>query len=278
MTIIKLATVSAGLAFISLACDARTLIGMVPDGSAPDDSAPHSDASVPDVPAGTVGHTCTAVTFPGDAPYTLPAGVAGTWTGYFQGGSPLQTSDVIKFSIQQLAGGSGEVRVTLGTAAAPPPAASATEYYPPGTSTEPTMRLPGFVEGVSYVAHAVTWQGPRLKFLLSLAQPWESWCALQTPYFVVDSNRYNCIPGYGGVTSSPDAGERMCLAFDLQGTKQTPTACAQLSQCNGEFCTCDACGCAASVENGSSFDLTFDADLLTGIVDGQNVRLTRDAN
>ena len=52
MTIGKLATISAALAFASLACDARTLIGMVPDGSAPDDGAPHSDALVPDVPPG----------------------------------------------------------------------------------------------------------------------------------------------------------------------------------------------------------------------------------
>ena len=59
MTIGKLATISAALAFASLACDARTLIGMVPDGSAPDDGAPHSDAFVPDVPRGTEGHTCT---------------------------------------------------------------------------------------------------------------------------------------------------------------------------------------------------------------------------
>src|SRR4051812_14196348 len=211
MTISKLTTVSAGLAFMFLACDAHTLIGMVPDGSAPDDGAPHRDVLAPDVPVGTEGHTCTPVTFPGDAPYTLPAGVIGTWTGYFQGGSPVPTSDVIKFSIQQLADGSGEVRVTVGTAAAPPPAATATEDYPPGTTPNPTMRLPAFVEGVSYLAHAVTWQGSRLKFLLSIAEPWESWCALQTSYFVADANRYNCVPGFGGQTSSSgDAGEPMC--------------------------------------------------------------------
>jgi hypothetical protein len=280
MTISKLATVSAGLAFIFLGCDARTLIGMVPDGSAPDDGGPHSDALVPDVPAGTDGHTCTPVTFPGDGPYVLPAGVAGTWTGYFQGGSPVPTSDVIKFSIQQLADGSGEVRVTIGTAAAPPPATSATDYYPPGAPMDLSIRLPSLLEGVSYLAHAVTWQGTRVKFLLSDTQPWESWCALQSSYFVADQSRYNCIPGFGGSASfpAPDAGgEPSCIAEDVQGTKQTPISCAQYSQCNGQFCACDSCGCAAAAGNASSFDVTFDADLVTGVCDGHNVRLTRDA-
>ena len=117
MTIGKLATVSAALALASLACDARTLIGMVPDGSTPDGGpGPTTDASTSDSAGGTgdAGHTCTPVTFQGDAPYTLPAGVAGNWTGYFQGGSPLQTSDVVKLSIQQLANGMGEIRVTMG--------------------------------------------------------------------------------------------------------------------------------------------------------------------
>jgi hypothetical protein len=277
MTIERLAMVSASLAFASLACDARTLIGMVPDASAPDDGAPRTDAFVPDVPPGTEGHTCAPVTFPGDAPYTLPAGVAGTWTGYFQGGSALQTSDVIRFSVQQQAGGLGEIHVTMGTAAAPAPATSATEFYPPGSSSDPQIRIPDFVEGVSYLAHAVTWQGTRLKFLLSVAQPWESWCGLQSSYFVADSNRYNCVPGFaGGWSPAPDGGEPLCVSSDLQGTKQTPVSCAQFSQCNGQFCTCDSCGCAAAVQNGRSFDVTFDGDLVTGVGDAHDVRLTRD--
>jgi hypothetical protein len=277
----KLATLTA-LSVVSLAaCDARTLIGMVPDGSAPDDgSLPHSDAAPPpDAPPGTEGHTCAPVTFPGDAPFTLPAGVAGTWTGYFQGGSPLQSSDAIKFSIQPLADGSGEIQVTVGTAAPPPPATSATDYYPPGAPTgtdPPGVRIAEIVEGVSYVGHAVSWQGTRLTFLLSTAQPWDSWCALQTSYFVADRNQYNCVPGFGGVTTYSDGGS-VCVSEDLQGSKQTPVPCAQFMQCNGQFCTCDSCGCAASVATTASFDVTFDGDLVTGVGDGFNVRLTRTA-
>jgi hypothetical protein len=289
MTIGKLAAIGASLAFASLGCGARTLIGMVPDGSAPDDGAPRTDVLVPDVPPGTEGHTCTPVTFPDDAPSTLPATVAGTWTGYFQGGSPLQTSDVIKLSVQQLAGGSGEIRVTVGTAAAPPPPTSATDYYPPGPPTDLTYRRPIVVEGVSYLAHAVTWQGTRLKFVLAATQPWESWCALQTSYFVVDQNRYNCIPGFGGVFSDvADAGGPWCLTEDVQGTKQTTVSCAQFSQCNDQFCTCDSCGCSAMAGNAGSldagvsspdsFDVTFDGDTATGVGAGHNVRLTRDVN
>jgi hypothetical protein len=278
MTIGKLTTLAVTAALSLLACDARTLIGMVPDAGTnpPDGSQPSSDASAPDAGPGTQGHTCTPVVFPGDARYTLPAGVAGTWTGYFQGGSPLPTSDVIKLSLQQASDGSGEIRVTFGTAAAPPPATSATDYYPPGTSTDPlTARFPGLVEGASYLAHAVTWQGTRLKFQLSEAQPWESWCALQTSYFVVDRNEYNCAPGFGGAVANEPGGP-MCVAEDLQGRKQTPIPCGQFSPCSGQYCTCDACGCAGGVTNTRRFAVTFDGDLVTGVDDGHNVRLTRD--
>ena len=90
---------------------------------------------------------------------------------------------------------------------------------------------------------------------------------------------YNCVPGFGGSwCPAPDGGEPLCVAQDGQGTKQTPVSCAQFSQCNGQLCTCDSCGCAASVENGRSFDVTFDADLVTGVGDGHNVRLMRDVN
>ena len=93
MTITKLATVSVALAFASLACDARTLIGMVPDGSAADGGpGPTSSNDAGDTASGTAdaGHTCTPVTFAGESPYTLPAGVAGNWTGYFREALPCR--------------------------------------------------------------------------------------------------------------------------------------------------------------------------------------------
>jgi hypothetical protein len=286
----RLTTITVALALASVGCSTRTQIGLVPDGS-PSDSAipPSTDAVARDVPPGEQGHTCAPVTIPGDGPYTLAPGVAGTWTGYFQGGSPVSTSDAVKFALQTQADGSGDIRVFIGTGAPLPPATSATDYYPPGSPTDDTVDTPHLIEGVSYIAHGVTWEGTRLKFFLSQTEAWAGWCALQTSYFVNDSNRYNCIPGFGGSTSDDADGGTMCGTQDVQGTKQTPVPCGQFSLCAaGLFCTCDSCGCAAVAGypgapatvvtgNASIFDVTFEGDLATGVGAGYNVRLTRAA-
>lgn len=290
----KLATLSAVSALSLLACDARTLIGMVPDASPPDSgSAPDSwptdsnDGAVtgnsPDATDGFVGGftvdagkgTCTPVTWPGDTPAALPAGAAGNWTGYFQGSSPLGTSDAVKFSIRQRSDGSGEILVTMGTAVPPPPATSATDYYPPGLMMATPISSPWLIDGFTYLAHEVKWQGSRLQMSIPLAQPWESWCALQPTYAVVDApGRYNCIPGINSRSSSMFG----CFAEDDQGRKETPISCAEMAMCSISYCTCDSCGCAASTASTAGFDVTLDGDTITGVGDGHNVRLTRDPN
>jgi len=286
----RLTTITVALALVPVGCATRTQIGLVPDGSAPDSPIlPSTDAVARDVPPGEQGHTCAPVIIPGDGPYTLAPGVAGTWTGYFQGGSPVSTSDAIEFSLQTQTDGSGDIRVFIGTGAPLPPATSATDYYPPGMMPDPSFDVPRLVEGVSYRAHAVTWEGTRLKFFLAQTEAWESWCALQTSYFVNDSDRYNCIPGFGGTIAEHADGGPMCSTSDVEGTRQTPVSCAQFSLCqSGQFCTCDSCGCAArsaypgdptalQTGNASSFDVTFEGDLATGVGGGHNIRLTRAA-
>ena len=121
----------------------------------------------------------------------------------------------------------------------------------------------------------MTWQGTRLKFVVPGAQPWESWCALQTSYFVADHNEYNCVPGSGGTTMYADAGS-VCISAD--GAKMTQVACAQFEMCNTYFCTCDACGCSAAADGVGEFDITFDGDVATGVGQTHNVRLMRSAN
>src|SRR4029079_13018406 len=162
----------------------------------------------------------------------------------------------------------------MGTATPPPPATSATESYPPGASATLRTSLT-VIDGFTYLAHAVTWQGTRLKFLLGRAQPYESWCALQSSYYVPDRAAYNCIPGYGG-TLSPHGGDAgaVCIAQTDDGKTMTPISCAQLAMCNA-VCSCDACGCSASAFSQDEFDVTFDGDVVTGVGEGHNVRLTR---
>lgn len=280
----KIATLITAVGLSSLACDVRTPIGAVQDGSTSNPGTgansgtgaapPQSDGG----PGGSGGGSCTPGAFPGDAPFTFPPGVMATWTGYFQGGSPL-ASDAIVLTLEQTASGENQIHAVFGTAAPPPPATSATDYYPPGASIM-TMQASNItlIEGVSYLAHDVTWQGNRLKFSLQTYQAWEGWCELQTSYALIDNPGYNCVPGSGGAVTNSGMPNEQCISEDAAGTKQTPVPCAQFFLCDFRHCDCAACGCVASVKFADSFDLTFDGDLATGVGEGFNVRLMRSTN
>jgi hypothetical protein len=251
------------LALGALACDAMTLVGTVPD------------AGIANGYRQDGGGTCTPPTYANDEPFTLPAGVAGSWTGYYQGcPSPTGSSDVIKMTLVESAGGSGQIDLVFGTNPPPPPATDATDYYPPGFTFGNSLF--NTFEGVSYRAHSVTWQDHRLKFLLAAYQVWDGWCQLQSSYRVAGAlDGYACTRGTGGSWNNVGQPNEECIASD--GFRMTPVPCAQFFLCGRNTCTCDMCGCAGSTTYTDQFDLTFDGDLVTGVGTGCSVRLTRDA-
>jgi hypothetical protein len=267
----KLTTLGVILAFTTLACDARTLVGTVPDGSAGDDGGsrpPSSDGG--GTPASSDGGrgTCTPVVFPEDQPFTYPSGVAGNWTGYFQAYNLRSGSDAVNLSLGTAADGSNQIHVVLGAGPPPPPATSATEQFPPGTLMD-EQSLPDLIEGFSYLAHGVKWQGQRLTFLIATHQPWEPWCALQTSYRLADSTQgYNCVPGSGGVVTNSGQPNEECIAEDGNGTVITPVPCTQFFMCGFRICQCDACGCAAESGFRAFFDITFTGDAASGATQG----------
>jgi hypothetical protein len=190
-----------------------------------------------------------APTYPADPAVTVPAGLTGSWTGYFENFKFPSGSDSVKLTLAQ-----GELTMIVGAEPPPAPATDPAAVWPPGTSTDLKNGAglkPASMEGFRYTAHDVRWAGQRLTFKAAGNEAFQSWCALQTSYYVHDLGYYNCVPGGGGVVT-----ENMCIAEDNQGTTMTPVSCAQFFLCN--HCGCTATACTGGSERNISFDVTFD--------------------
>src|SRR5262249_54645261 len=132
--------VGLGLGFV--ACGASTMIGEVPP------SPVFSTFG-----AGGSG-TCAPPMDPNDRPFTPPASVSGTWTGYFEGTNLAVGDDAIKLTIDQATEGSNQIHVVFGSKALPPPPTIATDLYP--ADPPPSGMLPHyFLSGFPYPAHEV---------------------------------------------------------------------------------------------------------------------------
>jgi hypothetical protein len=269
-----------GLA-MSLGCNVSTMIGEVPDGSV-----------LSLTPVGTSGHTCQPPQFTGDHPFTTPAEIEGVWTGFVQGSTLGLTSDAVKLTLDQGSDGSSQIHVAYGSAPPPPPATVATDYYPPGAQAN-GLGIATLVEGYSYVAHNVNWQAFgqqwRLRFMINQAEPWGSWCRLQSSYVTQQSGGYTfygCAPNTGFSYSSSVGGDGgaggTCFLFDGVGYN-VPWPCAPLLLCGPAICACDECGC--DMQGGSSdmipvgplpyvFDLLFGGDSASG----NSIQLMRAVN
>ena len=89
-------------------------------------------------------------------------------------------SDAIALKMGQNAGGANEIQLVVGTGPPPAPATDAAASWPVAGVVTPMYST--LIEGVSYVAHLVRWEGRRLRFSVNSNAPWQSWCALQTSY------------------------------------------------------------------------------------------------
>lgn len=274
-----------GLA-LSLGCNASTMIGQVPDGSAPGNDGQTTTTSF--VPVGTSGHTCAPPQFPGDHPYDLPAGTEGAWTGYVEGGTLGLSSDAVGLTLDHAADGSSQIHIVYGVAAPPPPATSATEPYLIDTNTIGPSAPSAPIEGFAYTAHNVDWQAFgqqwRLRFLIDNSEPWGSWCRLQSSYETTYPGgvEYGCLPntGGGGSVSGPGVAPT-CWLNDSAGNRGPSVSCAQFSLCLGNYvCGCDECGCDMQVvsydgvpSGPGTYDILFDPTTASG----SNLHLMRAA-
>jgi hypothetical protein len=185
----------------------------------------------------------------------------------------------------------------FGSKPPPAPPTDAAAPYPPGAMGASPM--PEILQGFSYAAHDVQWFGQRLKFAFERGQAFDSWCRLQKSYQLHDPGRgipdapdtYDCVPGWSYINGPDDAGAPACKAYLTPGdfyaeTNGIPVACDLITMCkfNPNYCQCDSCGCAGSINATDSFDITFDGDVVTGIGSpapygglGTPLRLTRAA-
>jgi hypothetical protein len=273
---------------LAIGCDARTLIGQVPDGSAPDGAGGSNQPSFD--PVGTSGHTCAPPVFAGDQAYDLPAGTEGVWTGYVDNVSDVSiSSDSIRLTLDHATDGTSQIHLVLGVKAPPPAATSATDIYPPGANIGAGGASGQMVEGFSYTAHNVNWQPfgqeSRLRFMINIAEPYAGWCQLQSSYAVNYGGGadYSCVPGNGGGTlTGVGADGGTCYASDGSGHMKA-VSCAQLRMCAGNYlCGCDQCGCdqqgiafgGVPSAGYGSYDILFDGTSASG----NGVHLMRAAN
>jgi hypothetical protein len=220
-----------------------------------------------------------------EATSALSAHAVGSWTGYIENYTGLSSgADTLTLSFSLADDGTLQGTAKLGDAAPPAPATDPNVAWPPGITADSAIRLfsdPHPIEGFSYPAHAIKWESRRLKFEISLGDPWAPWCELQTPLDVgtgdhdggtASPTHWSCGPtGWSGIS-----GTTTCQANDSSLT----APCAKFALCSGSGpCTCSSTGCTADAKVVASFDIALEGNSGNGsfaLQDGSNnVRLTR---
>jgi hypothetical protein len=210
--------------------------------------------------------------WPAPSCLTEPTPVQGTWTGHILGNShPLAD-----FTLSLEAGGS----VPCGTLVF-----DELQSFPVATDAEaPAPGLPAgimIVPGFAYTPLEPTIMGDRIQFRISYAEPWRSWCKLQSSY---------CDEFYGGYYCSDAVNlsllaDGRCTGTDSKGKALGTLSCAQASTCRDniggppsgyEICACDVSGCDANQSaEGRSFDFLVVGDTAQGVVDNAAAYLAR---
>jgi hypothetical protein len=164
----------------------------------------------------------------------------GRWSALLSGGEAINFN---ASSLELTLAADGAGRLRFGSASAPAPAVDAARGYlcsAPGAST--CTPPGGFVPGFEYALSSVSARGSILSFRALLDQPWDGWCALQTPLEQTTSGcptYYDIEPSY----LSPVFGET-CSVLGAQGRVEID--CDRLATVERRPCACTASGCSAA--------------------------------
>lgn len=269
------------LVFLAVGCPSWTPIGVVPsDGAASD--AGGWDGVAGQAPPGQ--YVPSAGQVPIDPPFTNPAGVGADWIGYFENFQFPSGSDVAALHFGADAAGKSTLTVVLGAGPPPPPPTDPYQPWPwsddsvgndggakPGLGSP----YPQLIEGFAYTARGVTWQGSRLRFSLSMPEPWTPWCDLQTSYYH-GQGWYNCAAGTSASSTSTGvagSGGGPCVYTNAPAAR---CAFAHHQMCISGPCDCNATGCGVGSGSGGvnlSYDITFYGDHADGSALEHNLRL-----
>lgn len=271
-----------------LACGGQVSpIGGGPSAGSPGVAGLHAggsgNAGSPPVAAGAY-HVATAGTGSTSAEaLTVPAQLAGTWTGYVEGHKfgPDGSSQVV---VVLSSDGSSTSQVRFGDSPLIAPATDPElgypteyEYSPQGGYPSQSVTARGPVPGFEFTARAGSVEASRLQFDVLLSEVWTHWCELQRPV-EVQSGSYNCVPDWGFLMLGSS-----CAQINPQTQQFVIINCAKLDLCDTvRICACTAQGCSlapGSTVGAAHFDLNVDGDKadgsVVGLPDGHNVHLTK---
>lgn len=250
----------SALGLVLLACGGQALdVGANHHGSGGTDTVDAGDPGAVGGAPGSVGGKQREPSWPDPTSCTSSEGASiasGTWNGYVQGkGDDFDFTLELHGSSEQPCG-----TLTFGEPQALLPASDPrSEYRPGGGDYHQVFRAPGF----AYTVLSARLDGTRLRFRISFAEPYASWCELQTPYYVDETRDFACAPNIAlEETSAGCVGSYM--------GRELVFSCYQFELCSsGAACLCDADGCIAKPEaDGSMFDLELDGDQASGVVSG----------
>lgn len=202
----------------------------------------------------------------------------GNWDGYLAAYTFADNSDRVRISISKE--GAGTVRFGDQEIFAQP--TNQTDTYPP---TFPALgglpygpALPSTWPGFLFDLVEIRAEATRLKATATSTQPFDTWCRLQTPYFI-DTGIYACTP----CDYSLDLGVAVAISCKSYAScsggripdpdfATVPITCEQEALCahgyfdnntgfknNGSICACDASGCKLAA---TSPDIMLDATLI----------------
>ncbi len=182
---------------------------------------------------------------------------AATWDGYAEAYTfTPDGSDRVRLTIA--ANGQGTFQV--GNAALLPAPTDPNVGYPAGQPDPKEGPNEGLSGGVLYPVYAAQVQENRIQAGLKPNDYYGAWCALQTPYYVLDGYVgtgdggmvpnfvYSCMPGAGGGTSEV-GGVQQCTvqSQSIDGSfSDQPVDCGKFALCLHNVCACTASSCAAS--------------------------------
>jgi hypothetical protein len=190
--------------------------------------------------------------------------ITGTWLGHYDG----QTEPVFHLSL-----GGTEAEpcgfFSIGAAEPLPPVVDPQKPYPPGYNSSK------FIDAVPRFAYTLIFdvrRGDKFWFSLNFAEPWRTWCELQTPYY--SQGGWSCDRNLGA-----DVNGDVCRQFDPATGEEFVISCQHLWLCNDveAVCACNADGCQADPNvSRPGLELTFSGDSVEGIFDGNPIVLSRD--
>jgi len=174
------------------------------------------------------------------------ANLAGTvWEGYFEGGD----------DVTLVLGADGSGTYYVGERRDfDPPTDPDTGYL---CLADPTPELPcaaDLMEGFAYSVQGASVDARRVQFSVNNKEPWNDWCALQTPLRQSPSRcEFSTFPGeYEGYGTTHDR----CFLENVDDPNTEERDCAWLHLAFTGVCECNSQECFSSQLGGNSFDLT----------------------